>query len=134
MGPCRSRKCTFPPFHLSMKLTDWHRSCSDNRSASFCFVYFFLSVCVQSVKQFKNSCSFTLMCCLVLLQELWLEYIDQERLQYDERETLSLWEKVQSEPTFLQPQSSGFTDYTSQSTGAAHTFITLYLYPEEVQC
>uniref|UniRef100_A0A3Q3AMG1 Ectopic P-granules autophagy protein 5 homolog n=1 Tax=Kryptolebias marmoratus TaxID=37003 RepID=A0A3Q3AMG1_KRYMA len=38
-------------------------------------------------------------------QELWLEYIDQERLQYDEREVLSLWEKVQSEPTFLQPQS-----------------------------
>uniref|UniRef100_A0A8C4I1C1 Ectopic P-granules autophagy protein 5 homolog (C. elegans) n=1 Tax=Dicentrarchus labrax TaxID=13489 RepID=A0A8C4I1C1_DICLA len=35
-------------------------------------------------------------------QELWLEYVDQERLQYDEREVLSLWEKVQSEPVFLQ--------------------------------
>uniref|UniRef100_A0A671VZ58 Ectopic P-granules autophagy protein 5 homolog (C. elegans) n=1 Tax=Sparus aurata TaxID=8175 RepID=A0A671VZ58_SPAAU len=34
-------------------------------------------------------------------QELWLEYVDQERLQYDQREVLSLWEKVQSEPTFL---------------------------------
>uniref|UniRef100_A0AAQ6APL3 Ectopic P-granules autophagy protein 5 homolog n=1 Tax=Amphiprion ocellaris TaxID=80972 RepID=A0AAQ6APL3_AMPOC len=34
-------------------------------------------------------------------QKLWLEYVDQERLQYDEREVLSLWEKVQSEPTFL---------------------------------
>uniref|UniRef100_A0A665WYL0 Ectopic P-granules autophagy protein 5 homolog (C. elegans) n=1 Tax=Echeneis naucrates TaxID=173247 RepID=A0A665WYL0_ECHNA len=29
-------------------------------------------------------------------QELWLEYVDQERLQYDEREVLSLWEKVQN--------------------------------------
>uniref|UniRef100_A0A8C6PTP5 Ectopic P-granules autophagy protein 5 homolog (C. elegans) n=1 Tax=Nothobranchius furzeri TaxID=105023 RepID=A0A8C6PTP5_NOTFU len=46
-------------------------------------------------------------------QELWLEYIDQERLQYDEKEVLSLWQKVQSEPTFLQPPSPGFTDYTS---------------------
>lgn len=51
------------------------------------------------------------------LKELWLEYVDQERLQYDEREVLSLWEKVQSEPTFLQTQSPGFTDYTSVSNG-----------------
>uniref|UniRef100_A0A7N6F6H0 Ectopic P-granules autophagy protein 5 homolog n=1 Tax=Anabas testudineus TaxID=64144 RepID=A0A7N6F6H0_ANATE len=29
-------------------------------------------------------------------QELWLEYVDQERLQYDVREVLSLWEKVQT--------------------------------------
>ncbi|XP_047237311.1 ectopic P granules protein 5 homolog [Girardinichthys multiradiatus] len=48
-------------------------------------------------------------------QELWLEYLDQERLQYDEREVLSLWEKVQSEPMFLQTQNLGFTDYTSLS-------------------
>ncbi|MED6273627.1 hypothetical protein CHARACLAT_008460, partial [Characodon lateralis] len=48
-------------------------------------------------------------------QELWLEYLDHERLQYDEREVLSLWEKVQSEPTFLQTQNLGFTDYTSLS-------------------
>lgn len=68
-----------------------------------------------------------------LLQELWLEYIDQERLRYDEMEVLSLWEKVQSEPTFLQPQRSGFTDHTSQSTGVDHKFITLYLDLEEVQ-
>uniref|UniRef100_A0A1A8FDK4 Ectopic P-granules autophagy protein 5 homolog n=3 Tax=Nothobranchius TaxID=28779 RepID=A0A1A8FDK4_9TELE len=46
-------------------------------------------------------------------QELWLEYVDQERLQYDEKEVLSLWQKVQSEPTFLQPPSPGLTDYTS---------------------
>uniref|UniRef100_A0A672IBN9 Ectopic P-granules autophagy protein 5 homolog (C. elegans) n=1 Tax=Salarias fasciatus TaxID=181472 RepID=A0A672IBN9_SALFA len=46
-------------------------------------------------------------------QELWLEYVDQERLQYDEKEVLSLWEKVQSEPVFLQTQHPGFTDYTS---------------------
>ncbi|MEQ2165204.1 hypothetical protein GOODEAATRI_014490 [Goodea atripinnis] len=51
------------------------------------------------------------------IRELWLEYLDQERLQYDEREVLSLWEKVQSEPTFLQTQNLGFTDYTSLSNG-----------------
>lgn len=50
-------------------------------------------------------------------QELWLEFMDQERLQYDESEVLSLWEKVQSEPTFLQTQNPGFTDYTSLNNG-----------------
>lgn len=53
----------------------------------------------------------------VLLKELWLEYVDQERLQYDEQEVLSLWEKVQSEPTFLQNQNLGFTDYSCLSNG-----------------
>lgn len=57
------------------------------------------------------------MCCLIILQELWLEYVDHERVLYDEREVLSLWEKVQSEPAFLQAKDPGFTDYTSTNTG-----------------
>lgn len=46
-----------------------------------------------------------------------MEFVDQERLQYDEREVLSLWEKVQSEPTFLQAPNPGFIDYTSLDNG-----------------
>lgn len=43
--------------------------------------------------------------------------MDQERLLYDEKEVLLLWEKVQSEPAFLQPKNSDFTDKTSQTNG-----------------
>lgn len=57
------------------------------------------------------------LCWCASLQELWLEYVDRERLQYDEREVLSLWEKVQSEPTFVQAQNPDFLDYTSLSNG-----------------
>ena len=57
---------------------------------------------------------------------MWLEYVDQERLQYDESEILSLWEKVQSEPFFLQAQNPGFTDYTSLSNGTNYI-----LYPKD---
>ncbi|KAJ3604435.1 hypothetical protein NHX12_029176 [Muraenolepis orangiensis] len=46
-------------------------------------------------------------------QELWLEYVDQERVQFDQREVLSLWEKALSEPTFLHNQNLGLTDYSS---------------------
>ncbi|XP_017269325.1 ectopic P granules protein 5 homolog isoform X2 [Kryptolebias marmoratus] len=66
-------------------------------------------------------------------QELWLEYIDQERLQYDEREVLSLWEKVQSEPTFLQPQSPGFTDYTSLNNAKERILSNLQKHPVPLQ-
>ncbi|KAE8292255.1 Ectopic P granules protein 5-like protein [Larimichthys crocea] len=62
-------------------------------------------------------------------QELWLEYVDQERLQYDEREVLSLWEKVQSEPTFLQAQNPGFTDYTSLSNARERILSNLQKHP-----
>uniref|UniRef100_A0A8D3BW57 Ectopic P-granules autophagy protein 5 homolog (C. elegans) n=1 Tax=Scophthalmus maximus TaxID=52904 RepID=A0A8D3BW57_SCOMX len=62
-------------------------------------------------------------------QELWLEYVDQERLQYDEREVLSLWEKVQSEPNFLQGQSPGFTDYTSPSNAKERILSNLQKHP-----
>lgn len=55
--------------------------------------------------------------------------MDQERLQYDEREVLSLWEKVQSEPTFLQTQNPGFTDYTSLNNG---TELKMILYTQKV--
>lgn len=51
------------------------------------------------------------------LQELWLEYVDKERMLYDEREVLSLWEKVQSEPTFSQAQTPGLTDSSSLNNG-----------------
>lgn len=66
------------------------------------------------------------LCCCVLLQELWLEYVDRERLQYDEREVLSLWEKVQSEPTFVQAQNPDFPDNTSLSNGTELKNDTLY--------
>lgn len=36
---------------------------------------------------------------------------------YDEKEVLSLWEKVQSEPTFSQTQTPGFTDSASLDNG-----------------
>lgn len=55
--------------------------------------------------------------CRNCLQELWLEYVDKERMLYDEREVLSLWEKVQSEPTFSQAQTPGFTDSSSLNNG-----------------
>lgn len=38
-------------------------------------------------------------------------------MQYDEKEVLSLWEKVQSEPVFLQTPNPGFTDYTNPNNG-----------------
>uniref|UniRef100_A0A3B4BDQ9 Ectopic P-granules autophagy protein 5 homolog n=1 Tax=Periophthalmus magnuspinnatus TaxID=409849 RepID=A0A3B4BDQ9_9GOBI len=44
----------------------------------------------------------------------WLEFIDQERLHYDGIEVRSLWEKVQSEPTFLQAQSHTFMGYARE--------------------
>lgn len=62
-------------------------------------------------------------------QELWLEYVDQERVQYDEREVLSLWEKVQSEPAFIQSGSPGFTDYTSLSTARERILSNLRKHP-----
>ncbi|XP_034728378.1 ectopic P granules protein 5 homolog [Etheostoma cragini] len=62
-------------------------------------------------------------------QELWLEYVDQERLQYDEREVLSLWEKVQSEPIFLQAQNLGFTDYTSLNNARERILSNLQKHP-----
>uniref|UniRef100_A0A3P9IPL1 Ectopic P-granules autophagy protein 5 homolog (C. elegans) n=1 Tax=Oryzias latipes TaxID=8090 RepID=A0A3P9IPL1_ORYLA len=47
-------------------------------------------------------------------QQLWLEFVDQERLQFDEMEVLSLWEKAQSEPAFLQTQNLSFTDSSKE--------------------
>lgn len=44
-------------------------------------------------------------------------------MQYDEREVLSLWEKVQSEPTFLQAQNPSFTDSTSLNNGTKPKLI-----------
>lgn len=49
-----------------------------------------------------------------------MEYFDQERVQYDEREVLALWDKVKSEPTFIQSNNPAFTDYTNPSAGT-HT-------------
>ncbi|XP_061134077.1 ectopic P granules protein 5 homolog [Syngnathus typhle] len=62
-------------------------------------------------------------------QELWLEYVDQERLQYDKKEVLSLWEKVQSEPFFLQSQNSNFTDYTRLSNAKERIQSNLKKHP-----
>lgn len=55
--------------------------------------------------------------CRNCLQELWLEYVDKERMLYDEREVLSLWEKVQSEPTFSRAQTPGLTNSSSHNNG-----------------
>ncbi|KAG7244002.1 hypothetical protein INR49_006163 [Caranx melampygus] len=63
------------------------------------------------------------------LKELWLEFMDQERLQYDESEVLSLWEKVQSEPPFLQTQNPGFTDYTSLNNARERIMSNLQKHP-----
>ncbi|XP_053725820.1 ectopic P granules protein 5 homolog [Synchiropus splendidus] len=62
-------------------------------------------------------------------QELWLEFLDLERLHHDAREVLSLWEKVQSEPTFLQSQNPGFTDYTSLSNAKERILNNLQKHP-----
>lgn len=43
--------------------------------------------------------------------------MDQERLLYDEKEVLSLWEKVQSEPAFLQPKNLDVTEKTNRTNG-----------------
>ncbi|KAM8886889.1 ectopic P granules protein 5 homolog [Spinachia spinachia] len=62
-------------------------------------------------------------------QELWLELVDQERLQYDKREILSLWEKVQSEPFFLQVQNPIFTDYTNINNARYRILSNLQKHP-----
>lgn len=59
----------------------------------------------------------------------WLEYVDQERLQYDEMEVLSLWEKVQSEPTFVQMQTHSFPDNTSCSNAKDRILSNLQKHP-----
>ncbi|XP_029915436.1 ectopic P granules protein 5 homolog isoform X2 [Myripristis murdjan] len=61
--------------------------------------------------------------------ELWLEYVDHERVRYDEREVLSLWEKVQSEPTFLQTSNPNLTDCTSLSTAKERILSNLQKHP-----
>ncbi|XP_061672965.1 ectopic P granules protein 5 homolog [Syngnathoides biaculeatus] len=62
-------------------------------------------------------------------QVLWLEFVDQERLQYDMMEVLSLWERVQSEPSFLQTQNFSFTDYTSLSNAKERIRSNLQKHP-----
>uniref|UniRef100_A0A3P8W6G9 Ectopic P-granules autophagy protein 5 homolog (C. elegans) n=1 Tax=Cynoglossus semilaevis TaxID=244447 RepID=A0A3P8W6G9_CYNSE len=62
-------------------------------------------------------------------QELWVEYLDHERLQYDEKEVLSLWEKVQSEPVFLQTPNPGFTDYTNPNNAKKRILSNLEKHP-----
>lgn len=62
-------------------------------------------------------------------QELWLEYVDEERMLYDEKEVLSLWEKVQSEPTFSQTQTPGFTDSASLDNARERILSNLQKHP-----
>ncbi|XP_055017592.1 ectopic P granules protein 5 homolog isoform X2 [Boleophthalmus pectinirostris] len=59
----------------------------------------------------------------------WVEFIDQERLQYDGMEVRSLWEKVQSEPTFLQAQSYSLPDYTSFNNARERILANLEKHP-----
>uniref|UniRef100_A0A673K9Q2 Ectopic P granules protein 5 homolog n=1 Tax=Sinocyclocheilus rhinocerous TaxID=307959 RepID=A0A673K9Q2_9TELE len=45
-------------------------------------------------------------------QEVWMEHVDIERVQYELQEVLSLWSKVKSEPALSQNTSSSiFTDF-----------------------
>ncbi|XP_066509785.1 ectopic P granules protein 5 homolog isoform X2 [Hoplias malabaricus] len=45
-------------------------------------------------------------------QELWMEFVDIERIQHELNEVLSLWVKVKSEPSFSQSNSNSiFTDF-----------------------
>ncbi|KAL7839536.1 hypothetical protein SRHO_G00261940 [Serrasalmus rhombeus] len=45
-------------------------------------------------------------------QELWMEYVDIERIQHELNEVLNLWIKVKSEPSFSQSSSNSiFTDF-----------------------
>ncbi|CAL8347833.1 unnamed protein product [Lota lota] len=62
-------------------------------------------------------------------QELWLEYVEQERVQFDQREVLSLWEKELSEPTFLHNQNLGFTDYSSLHSARERILTNLQKHP-----
>lgn len=123
MRLCRSRKYTYLLFLLSMNHTDWHRLCSDSR-----WVFLFKNeksddpVLVRKMLLHQVIHTFNLFH-YALVKELWLELVDQERLQYDEKEVLSLWEKVQSELPFLQAQNPGFTDYTSLSNGTEHKLM-----------
>ncbi|XP_041741789.2 ectopic P granules protein 5 homolog [Coregonus clupeaformis] len=62
-------------------------------------------------------------------QELWLEYVDQERVQYDEMEVLALWDKVKSEPPFIQSNNPAFTDYTNPSAARERIQSNLQKHP-----
>lgn len=48
--------------------------------------------------------------------------MDQERLLYDEKEVLSLWEKALSEPAFLQPKNLNFTEATNNGKETQRIF------------
>ncbi|XP_046871698.1 ectopic P granules protein 5 homolog [Hypomesus transpacificus] len=62
-------------------------------------------------------------------QELWLEYVDQERVQYDAEEVLALWVKVRSEPPTLQTSQQALTDCTSPSTARERILWNLQKHP-----
>ncbi|XP_076006821.1 ectopic P granules protein 5 homolog isoform X2 [Genypterus blacodes] len=62
-------------------------------------------------------------------QELWLEYVDQERVLYDQSEVLALWEKVQSEPAFIQAKNPDFTDYATTNTARERILSNLQKHP-----
>ncbi|KAG7481387.1 hypothetical protein MATL_G00066210 [Megalops atlanticus] len=45
-------------------------------------------------------------------QDMWMEYVDIERVQHELGEVLNLWVKVKAEPLFLQSNSNSiFTDF-----------------------
>ncbi|XP_063051175.1 ectopic P granules protein 5 homolog isoform X2 [Engraulis encrasicolus] len=45
-------------------------------------------------------------------QEVWMEYMDIERVQYELNEVLSLWQRVKTEPSSLHPAANSiFTDF-----------------------
>ncbi|MGH0172201.1 UNVERIFIED_CONTAM: hypothetical protein FKN15_063006 [Acipenser sinensis] len=47
-------------------------------------------------------------------QELWMEYMDIERVQHELREVLSLWTKIRTEPSCLHNSNvTIFTDFTN---------------------
>ncbi|XP_028980425.2 ectopic P granules protein 5 homolog isoform X2 [Esox lucius] len=62
-------------------------------------------------------------------QELWVEYVDQERVHYDEKDVLALWENVKSEPAFNQSSNPAFTDYTNPTAARERIQSNLQKHP-----
>ncbi|XP_062874034.1 ectopic P granules protein 5 homolog [Trichomycterus rosablanca] len=59
-------------------------------------------------------------------QELWMEYLDIERVQHELNEVLNLWVKVKSEPSFSQGSSNSiFTDFINPQAAKDRILINL---------
>lgn len=71
-----------------------------------------------------------------MFQEVWMEYMDIERVQHELNEVLNLWQKVKSEPSFLHPTSNSiFTDFINPHAGtSSRTPPVACTYTTTLQC